>query len=108
MRLGSFIAGGMLGAAVVYTLNSRMSSRLMSVVRSSMSEMKSGDATSSRSGQSSNSNHSSADSSQIDLDGLKKFKQLIKQDSQLKQTILDIINQDEHAPKTAATNPSQH
>jgi hypothetical protein len=113
MRLGSFIAGGLFGAAVVYVMNSRTTAGLMSALSSSLisgmmgntshsSSSISNKSSSSGSHASSNAAYSSSSGTDVELEGLKKFKQMIAQDPQLKQTIKDIIKQDETAHSTAS------
>lgn len=113
MRLGSFIVGGLFGAAVVYMMNSRMTSGLMSALGSSLSSGMMGNTSqssssnmgkSSSSGSHANSNAANSSSgTDAELEGLKKFKQMIAQDSQLKQTIKEMIKQDETASHQTAS-----
>ncbi|TCZ81241.1 YtxH domain-containing protein [Paenibacillus albiflavus] len=83
MKLGSFIAGGLLGAAVACMCSSSKGrAGLKAALRSSKSmcnEML----------------DSTSEGAQLVADGLKKFKQMITDDSELKQTIKDLIKVDE-------------
>jgi len=107
MRIGSFIAGGMVGAALVYMMNSRVRSRLMSTMglmnSANPQQMWKGD---SHKNQSQNTSHSSRDHSSDELEGFKKVKQLISQDPELRQTIREIVGQS--ASGTASASVPKH
>jgi len=83
MKIGSFIAGGLLGAAIACMCSSSKGrAGLKAAFRSSKSmcnEML----------------DSTSEGAQLVADGLKTFKQMITDDSELKQTIKELIKVDE-------------
>jgi len=134
MRLGSFLVGGLFGVVVGCMMNPKMKTGWMSSLGSTISNTMMGNTTQSSSSSSktnttssanpgSTANQASATSANsqtssnagssssginIELEGLKKFKQMIAQDPQLKQTIKDIIKQEETASHSAGSNKSSH
>jgi len=99
VKLNSFLAGGLIGAAVVYMMNGRLRGKLMS----QMGNMWSGanmsqTQTSPLSGMSqSHGSHAAGE-----MDGLKKVKQMIASDPDLRKTIREIAGQSAAEQATSA------
>lgn len=106
MRLATFIAGGLVGAAMVCMFNADARRRLMSSMNSvrGMSPFNQRGQTVSNS---TGKQHMKSGGSQMDIEALSKFKQMISEDPEIKKTIREIVGQQAVQSKTSEAAASR-